>query len=369
MVKVKLFCMQKDEEDILEDWIIYHSYLFGIENLYLIDNNSKSTSLQILRKYQQLGLNLSQQPDYSKKGDYLCDLIKQTQDQCDLAIPLDLDEFIAMVDLKNIPTQVAHNLAQSCASFDTRYYLERYPQVVSEGKTPVLALEHFIKKGFHFQWSPCAEGNMKNIDPVACQQIIQQHRDIILKNYPQTTLTCEKDAINHYLSQLPKYGRYSFLYYLTSRNGAMDYDNPINDINVFDLLDYEQKVNANKKFFDPKRLTSLDHGNHHGRVEGLQHGQYMNTNLVLFHYHHRGVRKLIEKCKNDIIGLGIVKDLNNKQELKEKIKQNVRGAHNIQTYLTYLTSGPRSLMVDDDQGLKIIILSEKIEKLKSNLTE
>ena len=37
---IKIFCMQKNEDDILEDWILYHSSLVGYENIYLIDNQS-----------------------------------------------------------------------------------------------------------------------------------------------------------------------------------------------------------------------------------------------------------------------------------------------------------------------------------------
>ena len=102
MVVVKIFCIKKNEDDILEDWILYHSYLFGVNNLYIVDNNSNEESLIILRKYEQHGLNVCQRPDYSKKGDYLYELIKQNERTCDIAIPLDIDEFIAIVDIKNV---------------------------------------------------------------------------------------------------------------------------------------------------------------------------------------------------------------------------------------------------------------------------
>ena len=90
---IKIFCMQKNEDDILEDWILYHSSLVGYENIYLIDNQSNEKSKEILKKYSNL-INIYERQDYLKKGDYIAELIMQNQ--CDIAIPLDIDEFIGI---------------------------------------------------------------------------------------------------------------------------------------------------------------------------------------------------------------------------------------------------------------------------------
>jgi hypothetical protein len=368
MVKVKLFCMQKDEEDILEEWILYHSHLFGIENLYMIDNLSQQPSIDILKKYERQGMHLSVQNDYSKKGDYLYDLIKSTGDTYDFAIPMDIDEFIGVVDLKNMSHEYYSRLVRECLSMDQSYYTTKYPQVLTEAKTQQGIFEHFVKKGFHMKWEVCPPEKYKqSIEADEMDAFLKKNEALILKNYPSTTISCDKAQILEHFEKLytsQPYGRYSFLYYLTSRSSEMDYERPLHDIRTFDLIDYEKfdgKSNLNKKFFDPKRLTSLDHGNHHGKVEGLSPNQYINTPFVLLHYHNRGVRKLIEKCKNDMRGLGLVKDINDQAELKEKIRHKVIGSHNIQTYLTYLTSGPGALCVFDDEGVQIDALSKQLK--------
>lgn len=366
MVRVNIYCMQKDEDDILEDWIIYHAYLFGISHIYIIDNYSKQPCLSILQKYQNFGLHWYQLPDYSKKGDYLLNLIKNTTNDCDIAIPLDVDEFIAMVDLNNMSYDFSHHLSQLCLSFDKNYYINKYPQVLTEAHNDKAIFEHFVKKGFHLHWSPCEPHKLKTINENEHNTFINENQNLILKNYPASTISCDKSQIKNYFDKLPKYGRYSFYYYLTSRNSEIDCDDPISTIKTFDLIDYEfynGKINLNKKFFDPQTIQFLDHGNHHGRVAGLNQNQYLNTHLVLLHYHHRGVRKLIEKCKQDIQGLGIVQDINNVQELKDKIAKQVTGAHNIQTYMTYLTTGPGALCVFDDEGIIISTLAEKIKEI------
>ena len=33
---IKLFTMVKDENDIVEDWILYHGTIFGYDNLYIV---------------------------------------------------------------------------------------------------------------------------------------------------------------------------------------------------------------------------------------------------------------------------------------------------------------------------------------------
>src|SRR5947208_13329903 len=133
-MKVKLFCMQKDEEDILHEWIIYHSYLFGINNIYIIDNGSEEQSLQILEHYKKLGLNVYTRPEYSRKGDYICELIKENMNDCDYAIPLDIDEFIGVVDINNLSYEKLMKFAQQCLSFNSTFYLNQYPDLQCGGK-------------------------------------------------------------------------------------------------------------------------------------------------------------------------------------------------------------------------------------------
>uniref|UniRef100_A0A6C0BL75 Uncharacterized protein n=1 Tax=viral metagenome TaxID=1070528 RepID=A0A6C0BL75_9ZZZZ len=365
--------MQKDEDDILEEWILYHGYLFGYDNLYIIDNCSGTASQQILKRYQAKGIHVSAQDDYSKKGEYLYQLIQQTRNQCDLAIPLDIDEFIGYVDLKNLPMAYLRDLVRKTQSLDQAYYLSRYPQVKTEAKTPEEVTIHYVTKGYLMQWSPCTEERLVALSSVTsshCQAIIKRYGPLLLVYYPHVASSCDREQILSYFREIipRKEGRYSFAYYLTSRCTEIDYEHPIQQITSFDVVDYEHydgKFNYNKKFFEPCKLLSLDHGNHFGRVEGLTQTQYYKTQLVLFHLHHRGVRKLIEKCRNDIRGLKIVQDFQNVRELRDKVKQKVCGAHNIETYLTYLTAGPGALLSLEGEGITIDTLARKIQEIQS----
>ena len=47
---VKLFTMVKDEDDIIDIWIKYHGWLFGYNNLYIVDNFSTDNTYNIIKK-------------------------------------------------------------------------------------------------------------------------------------------------------------------------------------------------------------------------------------------------------------------------------------------------------------------------------
>jgi len=91
---VKIFTMVKDEVDIVKDWIIYHGCLFGWNNVYVIDNYSTDGTYEVIKEFESLGINIFRQPDYSKKGEYMTNLIRRFCKDDYLAFPIDIDEFI-----------------------------------------------------------------------------------------------------------------------------------------------------------------------------------------------------------------------------------------------------------------------------------
>jgi hypothetical protein len=95
---VKIFTMVKGEADIVEDWVLYHGYLFGFKNLFVIDNFSLDGTFQILLSLKQkYGIKVMRLSDYKKKGQYMTLLLRKF---CinELAFPIDIDEFIVYYD-------------------------------------------------------------------------------------------------------------------------------------------------------------------------------------------------------------------------------------------------------------------------------
>ena len=99
-MKIKLFTMVKNEEDIIEYWIQYHGEIFGYNNLYIVDNESTDGTYEKIQKYSRYGIHISVESDYSKKGEIMTELINNIGSY-DIAFPLDIDEFVIYYDKDN----------------------------------------------------------------------------------------------------------------------------------------------------------------------------------------------------------------------------------------------------------------------------
>lgn len=91
-LKIKIGTMVKDEDDIITDWITYYGNIFGFSNLHIIDNYSNDHTYKICKQFLSKGITLSRKPDYKKKGLYMTEIMRNTE--CDIFIPVDIDEFI-----------------------------------------------------------------------------------------------------------------------------------------------------------------------------------------------------------------------------------------------------------------------------------
>ena len=54
---LKIFLMTKNEPELLESWIKYHGYIFGLDNIYVLDGSDDSRVLRVYEKFQPLGLS------------------------------------------------------------------------------------------------------------------------------------------------------------------------------------------------------------------------------------------------------------------------------------------------------------------------
>lgn len=99
-MKIKLFTMVKSEVDIIEHWIKYHGSIFGYRNLHIIDNYSDDGTYETLLKYTKDGVHVYRELDYRRKGDLMTKLINDQKevDPYEVAIPMDIDEFIVYYD-------------------------------------------------------------------------------------------------------------------------------------------------------------------------------------------------------------------------------------------------------------------------------
>jgi Glycosyl transferase family 2 len=104
-LKVACITMQKNEGQLLKQWIEYHADLFGKENLFIFDNASEDPdTISVLDDYQRKGVRVnrdySAKEDFEKKGTIIGNLIKELsrERRYDIYMPLDTDEFVGVSD-------------------------------------------------------------------------------------------------------------------------------------------------------------------------------------------------------------------------------------------------------------------------------
>jgi len=109
MISAACVMMQRNEEDLLEPWLLYHAYLFGFENLYVIDNGSSSAAVRAtMERFRRVGVHFdtsfSRPSDYERKHAIVAEKITSLKHAKghDFYFPMDCDEFVALFDQTGI---------------------------------------------------------------------------------------------------------------------------------------------------------------------------------------------------------------------------------------------------------------------------
>lgn len=94
-LNVKILLFERNEIDILQQWIEHHAKIVGYQNLIIFDHKSNDGSFDLLKTYQSKGVTINRyRGEYTNKGKVLSvEMLKYGNTQ-DLLIPLDADEFI-----------------------------------------------------------------------------------------------------------------------------------------------------------------------------------------------------------------------------------------------------------------------------------
>lgn len=103
MARVRCITMQKDEGLLLDAWLRFYGYLFGFENLEVLDNGSTDRLTRtILEQFEAVGVSVHRQytgiEHFEGKGAIVAGIIEgwdRTHDY-DFALPCDTDEFLAL---------------------------------------------------------------------------------------------------------------------------------------------------------------------------------------------------------------------------------------------------------------------------------
>jgi glycosyltransferase involved in cell wall biosynthesis len=99
-MRIFAITMQRNEDHCLEPWIRHHGYIFGFENICVLDHASSSPrTLAIISKYSALGVRIIRLPPDTKfddKGTIVFEQFKhmQADRQADFIFPIDCDELL-----------------------------------------------------------------------------------------------------------------------------------------------------------------------------------------------------------------------------------------------------------------------------------
>lgn len=100
-IRVLAITMQRNEDHCLEPWIRHHGYIFGFENICVLDHASTSPrTIYILSKYRNAGVKVVELPSdkdlFVKKGDtiykYFSNILRENY--YDFFFPIDCDELL-----------------------------------------------------------------------------------------------------------------------------------------------------------------------------------------------------------------------------------------------------------------------------------
>jgi hypothetical protein len=100
---VRLFVIQSDEHDLIDDWLNYHNHLFGASNIHVIDMKSTDAGVvETLAQWEAKGVRVERHPNatFSDKHLILSEAMRSRvagDPGARFVLPMDMDEFIALV--------------------------------------------------------------------------------------------------------------------------------------------------------------------------------------------------------------------------------------------------------------------------------
>ena len=96
---IKLILLTKDEWPMLKSWVLYHGYLVGYQNLYIISGCTEYKPLQFLAQIKRIHPTINilyTQAGLDKLNKYIQSIFIQLRYTTDLITKLDTDEFISL---------------------------------------------------------------------------------------------------------------------------------------------------------------------------------------------------------------------------------------------------------------------------------
>jgi hypothetical protein len=330
---LKIFLMTRNDVNSIEDWIIYHGYLFGLKNLYLVDGSDDEEVLAIYDFYKKHGLNvLHTDAGLNDLADEITSMMHQHKGENNFLIKLDSDEFL---------TYAKPSLLRWRNSL----------------RGMLLMIKEKIRS---------ARGKAKH-DLKYYDFLVPDHKALGV------------DSFAEFFQDLPK-SRYIYKAGLTvnscpSQDCFGSASEEIVEFTALECTDF-------KSFFHSDGFVSVDLGSHRG--ESVESRKVIYTGLCVVHYHFTGISDFASRAKKVLVSHEFINedDTSETQELKleELISNGERlSRHKIDFYLSYLKSRNdsdalkelvsgyvHSMAGPSDSKLKITIVRDTLGMIKGS---
>lgn len=275
---VVIITVVKDEDDIVEDWLLHHSALVGCDNIWVLDNGSTDNTWNILERWRRTGgIHIGRLPNYRDKGlacteimrkQYLSKIARKDSSgngnslRGEFVIPLDIDEFLVLLD--------------PCVDADIDANKE--------------------KNGKKEEWR----------------------------------IRCTNADLLGYLRTLPVFAGVYKMAYL---NAIVPSKDGLLDATAETLWAQYSHIGNNCKSFVyfPLFRGEFDHGNH------MPSTPFHMTRLALIHFHTRNTEQQKKKTANNLTGLGYpANSLTELSALLARSGTSLMGFHHIETQIRIL---------------------------------
>lgn len=288
---LKLFLMTKNEIEQLEDWLKYHGYLFGLENIHVLDGSDDHRVLDVYDRYKPLGLHVH----FSSTGlnglaEELTQLMHTHKGSNNFLIKLDTDEFLAYT----LPADIRPG-GRISKALRARYH------AVRNG-------EHRLPKWLNGSVFDRMHGT----------------KQLLVENF------------NRFFEALPITGqRYKASLTIWSIPQHQYVARPSRELVHFTQL----QPNRGKTFFHSCSFQSVDLGSHAG--VSTNNRAVIDTGLTLIHYHFTSVEDSVRRARQVLVSHEYISDSDaidaQRSKLSKLLEQGrINSFHKIEFYLRHL---------------------------------
>ena len=295
---LKLFLMTKNEPALLENWIKYHGYIFGLDNIYVLDGSDDPQVFRVYEKFQPLGLTVR----FSSAGlndlaNELTEMMHYYKGRWSFLIKMDTDEFLAYAPNPASIIEYERMHSPNCKSLYRRMkkwlLLALSPSRLSEINLRITNFSDFFEK------LPITGQTYKASFTCWSKPKIESPRDI-----------CD-------------------------------------EITEFTSL-HKTRL---KSFFHSSSFVSVDLGCHAG-VSSNNSG-VIETGLCIIHFHSTSVEDSARRARQVLISHGYITENDSNKELALKLRRlrlnrEMPSFHKIRFYLQYLDASELGEKLDPE---------------------